>query len=221
MSRDIEVKRVREVIERLIRDGSVVARSDGSEHTVFPVAISPEEGVALREWVYQEGAVKTTEIGFGYGFSALNICEGLLLNGDQDAKHIVLDPNQATRFADCGLQALEDAGVRRLVDHYAHVSEIVLPQFLEEGRCFDFGFVDGNHRFEHVFLDLFYLGRLVRRGGIIMLDDYGVQGIKRAVAFYVNNMGWTVEDIVAGGHSVVVRTPEIEVERDFRDFVDF
>lgn len=195
MNRDVEVKKVREVIEQLVRDGSVVARLDGSEHTVFPVAISQEEGTALRDWVCRESAAKTIEIGCGYGFSALNVCEGLLRNGNPDARHVVLDPNQATRFANCGLQVLEDAGVRQMVDHYADVSEIVLPQFLKEGRSFDFGFVDGNHNFEHVFLDLFYLGRLVRKGGIIMLDDYGVQGIQRAVAFYVNNAGWTISTL--------------------------
>jgi hypothetical protein len=30
-----------------------------------------------------------------------------------------------------------------------------------------FAFVDGNHRFERVFLDLIYIGRLVRPGAIV------------------------------------------------------
>ena len=95
------VQQVRRVIERLVRDGSVVARSDGSQHSIFPVAASPVEGEALRNWVSQEGAVQTIEIGLGYGISALHICEGLLLNGSPAARHVVLDPSQATRFAGC------------------------------------------------------------------------------------------------------------------------
>ena len=211
---------VRQVIEGLVRDGSVVSRADGTQHSVFPVAVSPEEGEALRKWVTREGAVKTIEVGLGYGISALHICEGLLLNGDPAARHVVLDPSQSTRFADCGLQVLEDAGVRHLVEHHAEFSEIALPQFLKEGRSFDLGFVDGNHRFDAVVLDLFYLGRLVRRGGVVALDDYNLRGIRRAVSFFVSNLGWTVEETI-GDYAVVLRTALEPDKREYWHFVEF
>lgn len=214
------IQRVRRVIERLVRDGSVVSRADGTQHTVFPVAVSPEEGEALRNWVVREGAVRTIEVGLGYGVSALHICEGLLLNGDPAARHVVLDPSQATRFADCGLQVLEDAGVRHLVEHHVEFSEIALPQFLKEGRSFDLGFVDGNHRFDAVMLDLFYLGRLVRRGGTVALDDYNLPGIRRAVSFFVSNLGWTVEETI-GDYAVVLRTAVEPDKREYWHFVEF
>lgn len=214
------VQRVRRVIERLVRDGSVVSRADGTQHTVFPVAVSPEEGEALRDWVSREGAVRTIEVGLGYGVSALHICEGLLLNGDPAARHVVLDPSQATRFADCGLQVLEDAGVRHLVEHHVEFSEIALPQFLKEGRRFDLGFIDGNHRFDAVMLDLFYLGRLVRRGGIVALDDYNWPGIERAVSFFVSNLGWTVEETI-GDYAIVLRTALEPDKREYWRFVEF
>ena len=214
------VQQVRRVIERLVRDGSVVARSDGSQHSIFPVAASPVEGEALRNWVSQEGAVQTIEIGLGYGISALHICEGLLLNGSPAARHVVLDPSQVTRFADCGLQVLEEAGVGQFVEHHAAFSEIALPQFLKEGRTFDLGFIDGNHRFDAVFLDLFYLGRLVRRGGILILDDYNSPGIKRAVSFFVNNLGWTVEDTIED-YGIVLRTALQADKREYWNFVEF
>jgi hypothetical protein len=65
------------VIERLLRDGTVVARSDGTVHRLFPVAIDAAEGEALREWIVREGATRTIEIGLGYGISALFVCEAL------------------------------------------------------------------------------------------------------------------------------------------------
>ena len=89
---------------------------------------------------------------------------------------MVLDPNQSQRFSDCGLQVLEEAGVRLFVEHHSELSEIALPRLLKDGRRFDLGFIDGNHRFDGVFLDLFYLGRLVRKGGILILDDYNLSG---------------------------------------------
>ena len=62
---------MRHVIERLVRDGTAVARSDGSIHKVFPIAIDAVEGNALREWVRREGATQTIEVGLGYAVSAL------------------------------------------------------------------------------------------------------------------------------------------------------
>ena len=122
-----------------------MARSDGTSHTLFPVAIGAVEGEALREWVKREQATHTIEIGLGYGIAALFTCEGLLANGDSTARHVAVDPNQATRFANCGLQFLDDAGLAELVEHHAEESAIALPRLLTEGRSFDLAFIDGNH----------------------------------------------------------------------------
>ena len=202
----------------------MVAASDGSTHDARTFAITPGEGEALRSWVLREGAVRTVEVGLAYAVSALYICDGLVLGDNLSARHVVLDPFQATRFACCGLQALEEAGVRPLVEHHDEISQIVLPEFLKEQRGFDFAFVDGNHRFDSVFLDLFYLGRLVKKGGIIALDDYNLPGVERAVSFFLANLGWTVEETSPEEdrhHWVVLRTSEKEDTRDFRYFVDF
>lgn len=149
---------VRQVIQRLLGDGTVVARSDGTVHRLVPVAVGAAEGEALRGWVVREGATRTIEIGLGYGISALFICEGLLSRGHVAASHVAVDLHQATRFGDCGLQVLEEAGVAWLVEHRAAESQLALPRFLGEGRRFDLAFVDGNHRFDGIFLDLVYLG---------------------------------------------------------------
>jgi Methyltransferase domain len=84
---------------------------------------------------------------------------GLLRNAEPNPRHVVVDPHQATRFANCGLQFLEEAGLASVIEHHAEESQTALPRFLIEGRRFDFAFVDGNHRFDGVFLDLVYLGR--------------------------------------------------------------
>jgi predicted O-methyltransferase YrrM len=217
-------RHVRSVIERLNRDGFVVARADGSKNDVRTVSISTAEGEALRKWVSSENAKQTVEIGLGYGVSALYICEGLIRNANFDARHIVLDPFQKERFADCGLQVIEEAGVTPLVEYHAEGSQIALPAFLKEGRQFDFAFVDGNHRFDSAFVDLFYLGRLMRKGGVVILDDYNLPGIKRAVAFFLTNLDWTSEETAPPdyGHQwVVLRTARHADKRDFRYFVEF
>ena len=61
LNRDAAVRQVRRVIERLVHDGSVMASSDGTERSIFPVAVSPVEAEGLRDWVYREGAAQTIE----------------------------------------------------------------------------------------------------------------------------------------------------------------
>jgi predicted O-methyltransferase YrrM len=212
------------VIERLVREGTAVARSDGTLHNIFPVAVYAAEGEALREWVLREGATRTIEIGLGYGISALYICEGLLGNADPAARHVALDPYQARRFANCGLQFLEEAGVAGMVEHHAEVSEIALPRLLGEDRSFHLTFVDGNHRFDGVFIDLIFLGRLLRAGGIVFVDDYQLPAVQRAVSFCVTNLGWTLEEASVADdlHQwAVLRTSEVPDTRPFDYYVDF
>jgi predicted O-methyltransferase YrrM len=217
------VARIRSVIERLMVEGSMIAKSDGSTRDVRTVSITASEGEALARWVVRENATQTIEIGLAYGVSALHICRALMGSGASEARHVVLDPFQAG-FADCGLQVLEEAGVRSLVEFHAEMSQIALPMFLKQKRRFDFAFVDGNHRFDSVFVDLFYLGRLLRKGGVILLDDYQLPGIRRAVSFYAKNLNWRVEQQSARDedhHWIVLRTAEADDTRDYRYFVDF
>ncbi len=214
----------RDVIERLFRERTAVARSDGSLHSMFPLSVTAAEGKALREWVKREQASRTIEIGLGYGISALFVFEGLLATGNAAARHVVVDPYQTTRFAGCGLQVLAEAGLSELVEYHPEESQIVLPRLLAEGRSFDLAFVDGNHRFDGVFLDLIYLGRLVRAGGILFVDDYHLPAVARATSFCTTNLDWKLEEVSADDdlhHWVVLRTAPVPRERPFDYYIDF
>ena len=198
--------------------------------TTFPVSIGPEEGRALGDWVRRERALRTLEVGLGYGVSTIFICEALAANGP-GGRHVAIDPYQhvglphhRTRYEGAGLRALEEAGVRDVVEFHPEESQIVLPRLLAEGRRFDLAFVDGNHRFEAVFLDLVYCGRLLEERRIVFVDDMQLPGIRRAVGFCVANLGWTVEDEGAEGvhRWVVGRTgPREAFRRPYDQLADF
>jgi predicted O-methyltransferase YrrM len=126
----------------LLQEGSAIARSDGTVHTIFPTSVSHDVGNALRSRVERERPTKTLEIGLGYGISTLFICDGLQAVGNEQARHVAVDPNQSTRFANCGLQFIEEAGFTELVEFHPEPSELALPQLLAEGRTFDLAFVD-------------------------------------------------------------------------------
>ena len=111
-----------------------------------------------------------------------------------------------------------------MVDYYAEESQIVLPRILSEGRRFDLAFVDGNHRFDGVFVDLVYLGRLLRAGGIVFLDDYQLPAVARAASFFLTNLGWTLEDVSEADdlHQwAVLRTGSMPDRRPFDYYIEF
>jgi predicted O-methyltransferase YrrM len=197
----------------------------------FPIAIGRKEGLAIREWIRKERAQRTLETGLGYGVATLFICDGLIRNGP-DGRHVAIDPfqfrglrGQTTKFRGAGLELLEKAGVRDLVEFHEQESQIVLPRLLAEGRSFDLAFLDGNHRFEGVFLDLIYSGRLVKEGGIVLVDDTQLPGVRRAVDFCITNLDWAVEDTGEEGAAhewTVLRTgSQAVLQRPFGQFVDF
>jgi predicted O-methyltransferase YrrM len=213
------------VIERLISARVVVDR-DRHEHALFPVAITPTEGQALRGWIERERATNTVEIGLAYAFATLHIVAGLLANDPvaRTVRHTAVDPFQTSSFAALGRQHLEEAGVADLVEVHEDESQLVLPRMVSEGRSFDFAFVDGNHRFDRVFLDLVYLGRLLRPGAVAFVDDVQLRAVARAIEFLISNRSWKVEERSAPDPEhewVVLRTPMQPDDRGYADFRDF
>src|ERR687896_265219 len=92
-----------------------------------------------------------------------------------------------------GLRTLRDAGVEGMVEVIEEESQLALPRLVSDGRQFDFAFVDGDHRFEGVFLDLYYMTRLVKPGGLIVIDDMWMPAVRTAGAFVERNLGATLE----------------------------
>ena len=227
----MSLQRVREVRQRLVETGTVTGRAVDRVHELFPVAVGLNEGIALTDWVRREQAKVTLETVLGFGMATLFIFEGLLAN-TAEPRHVACDPYQfeslpghRTRYHGVGLEVLEDAGIRDFVEFHAEPSEIVLPRLLAEGRRFDLAFIDANHRFEGAFLDLFYSARLLKEGGIVFVDDTQFDGVRRAVNFFVTNLGWVAEDegVDDEFHSwIVVRIgPEDAFYRRLDEFVEF
>jgi predicted O-methyltransferase YrrM len=213
----VTVREVREVRERVRRDGPGWEREDGD----FARVTLPERDCdLLRDLLVAEGVETVVEVGLAYGSSALAIGEAMLAAGKPGPRQVIIDPFQDSAFHDTGWALLREAGLDGIAVLERDRSSLVLPQLLVDGLVADAAFVDGSHRFHEVFVDLYFLRKIVRPGGLIVLDDYDTASVRTAARYYERNLGWTE---VAGydTRGRALRLPTELVEPAFEDFRPF
>jgi predicted O-methyltransferase YrrM len=167
-----------------------VSDAAGAPVELAPHSIEREQGEALRDLAIAEAAERTIEVGLALGMSALFLCQALLPRG---GRHVAIDPFQRESWNGAGLRTLRDAGVNELVEVIEEESQLALSRLVAERREFDLAFVDGDHRFEGVFLDLYFMTRLVRPGGLVVVDDMWMPAVRTAVAYVERNLAATLE----------------------------
>jgi predicted O-methyltransferase YrrM len=178
-----------EFVEEAYRRGSV-PNDTGEPVSLAPHSVDPQLGAALRDLAIGRGAQRTIEVGLALGMSALFLCQALIPRG---GRHVAIDPFQRESWSGAGLRTLREARVDDMVEVIQEESQLALPRLVAEGREFDLAFVDGDHRFEGVFLDLYFMTRLVRPGGVVVVDDMWMPAVRTAVAYVEKNLGATLE----------------------------
>ena len=160
------------------------------------------------------------EIGLAYGASALAIAEALVVNEAADDAHLIIDPFQ-DHFNDAGWNLLVSIGLSDLCSLERDRSQLVLPRLASSGLVADAAFVDGSHVFHNVFVDLFFLGELVRPGGLVILDDWDWLAVATAARYFEVNRGWQLGEPEGQTRLRAYRLPNPTIERRFDQFVPF
>jgi hypothetical protein len=154
----------------------------------------------VRDLLVDERAGTVVEIGLAYAGSALAIGEALLRAGSQTPRHVVIDPFQYTAYDGVGWELLRSADLDDVAELVTEPSQRFLPRLAEVGFAADAAFVDGSHHFHNVFVDLHFLGEIVRPGGLVLLDDVWWPSVDAAAAYFETNLGWRpVPAVLAGG----------------------
>jgi predicted O-methyltransferase YrrM len=185
----MDTDRVRRVRDRLGRDGPEWTR--GPELDFETVTLPERDCDLLRDLLIAERAATVVEVGLAYGSSALAIGEALLTVDSGHPRHIVIDPFQQQAYADVGWNLLREAGLDSIATLVATPSSLALPALIADAVVADAAFVDGSHRFHEVFVDLYFLRKIVRPGGLVVLDDDWTPSVRTAVRYYERNLGWT------------------------------
>ena len=118
-----------------------------------------------------------------------------------------------------GWDALNAAELAARTIFIEEASSIALARLVGHGFTADAAFVDGSHRFHEVFVDLYFLRKLVRPGGLIILDDAAWPSVATALRYFDLNLGWHPVNI--GGRLTARRIPDEPFEPVFTDFKPF
>lgn len=183
------------------------------------VALPRTDCDILRDTLVDHHAHVVIEVGLAYGSSALAIGEALCAKGRGDVSHIIIDPFQARAYANVGLDALHAAGLASQITFIEEPSSIALARLTAEAFGADAAFVDGSHRFHEVFVDLYFLRKLVRPGGLIILDDAEWPSVATALRYFDVNLG--LLPVPIAGRLTARRLPAEPIEPDFNDFKPF
>ncbi|HUJ94105.1 MAG TPA: class I SAM-dependent methyltransferase [Terriglobales bacterium] len=165
------------VLKEILETGQV---SDGKETLPLTSFMDAREGDLLSEVVRFVRPATSLEVGFAYGVSTMFVCDALAKIG-KPARHIVIDPFQFSEWRGVGLRNIERAGYGKFVELREARSEIALPQLLEENTLLDMAVIDGWHTFDHALVDFFYVNKMLRVGGVAVLDDSSMPSIGKLV----------------------------------------
>ena len=170
-----------EILEEIFKT-QIVTDRDGNKHTLTS-NIDKNEGEFLSRIIKDYAVKSTIEIGCAMGISSLYICSALY--AEKEKHHTIIDPMQTSDWGNIGVTNLKRAGVD-FFEIIEQPSEIALPQLLTLKKEYDLGFIDGWHTFDHTLVDFFYLNRLIKVGGVIVIDDISFAGIKKLTRYLLN-----------------------------------
>lgn len=165
------------VIENLLAAGEFSHRGQR-----YPIAHSTSPDICRRyaDLIVEAGLERGLEIGTLFGFSTLFLADAL---ARADGKLDTVDIRYATRTWSNG-EEIEDihevaerfvgeAGLDERVTFHVGNSNEVLPRLIEAGAEYDFGLIDGSHRFEVALLDFICIDRMLAVDGYVAIDDIG------------------------------------------------
>jgi cephalosporin hydroxylase len=138
----------------------------------------------IRRFMHETRAVRTLEVGLAFGGSALVFCAcHKELGHPPEAQHTALDPFQTTVWDSCGVLAVERAGLMGWLDFRQACSSLELAKLTNSGARFGLVYVDGSHLFEDVFVDAYFVLRLLDVGGIVAFDDSANPHVAKVLRF--------------------------------------
>ena len=162
----------------------------GDPVPLVPHSLPREVAEALDRLTAREGITRTLEVGLGPGLGSLALCAGALEAEGTDARHTTIDPFQDESWRGAGRRALHESGAGAVTELIEEESQLALARLAAEGRRFGLALIDGDHRFDGAFVDLYFADRMLEPGGVVVVDDLWMPAIRSAVSYVEANLGY-------------------------------
>jgi predicted O-methyltransferase YrrM len=134
----------------------------------------------LQKIIEKFGFTSTIEIGFAFGMSTLAITEMVVKNG---GSHVVIDNIQNSYWGGNGVSLMDHAGYRGKYEFMEASSAKALPRLAEQGRHFQFAYIDTTKLLDYLMVDFFYLDMMLAVNGIMVFDDVSFPAIRKLLRY--------------------------------------
>lgn len=142
----------------------------------------------MQRWLQAHGCSRLIEIGLAYGISSLFICDAVAQQSN--LIYHIIDPYQQRDWSGIGLHNLAAAGYGACVAFHEEPAESCLRRLWRTGFRCDFALIDGDHTFEKVFVDFFWIDQLLVMGGLVVFDDIQLPAIQQVVDYVQHLPGY-------------------------------
>jgi predicted O-methyltransferase YrrM len=204
-------------------------------------SIDPVEGMSLFHLVKDNRFRHLLEVGMAGGTSTLYLAAALLEGSPEPGQTVPavrsvsdapdgegaavgrpprfvmsIDPFQETVWGCAALDAVDRCGLAHLVQHVSSPSLLALSHLLADMAhgpgSFDLVLVDGSHLFDDVLMDCVMAVKLLRVGGVLILDDAhlyhpGVLAVAKFLrANYVHCLQLVLDAVPSSSMAIFVKT---------------
>ena len=197
------MKSAKALLERIYTD-EVFAQNIATD--LFPVSITRKQGEFLACLVDTYKPKVLIELGFRYGVSSLWIQSARLV----PKTHIIVDPFHHEPVPPN--MTLIDTYIKKqkgIVFEERLMSQEYLATFFIARKKADMIFVDASQWFDSVMTDMFYISRVLKIQGIVIIRNLYNRPVRKAVMFYLRNLSYVIDGTPAWKNWIVKYVPII------------
>jgi predicted O-methyltransferase YrrM len=150
----------------------------------------------------QTNSLNILEIGCATGASGMALADSigktLIQNPQSTGKLTSIDPYQCYRWNGFGKHNIDNV-MSPYIRHGFKMSHVLveelsnpaLQQMIDSSQQYDMIFIDGAHNYVDVLYDIQHADKLIKKGGLIVLDDVLHNDVKQALSeFLATNTTW-------------------------------
>lgn len=171
---------------------------------LFPVSINATQGAFLVHIIEQYKPKIIVELGFRYGISSLWIQSAAHL----PHRHIIIDPyhhipNPPKRYT-------IDTFIKKqkgVIQEEGMTSQEYLAGLLSKKIQVDMVFIDASQWFDSVMTDMYFVSRILRVRGIVVIRNIWSKPVRRAIMYYLKNLPFRVVGIAPWQGWIIAHVP--------------